>query len=89
MKLIGSGSMVRTSLLALLTFGYTSFAASAEEAKQLTCTGMMIEPIAMFRLGCWQLQELRRCPHTGGGPAAELDDPRGAPNGSDERELPL
>jgi RNA polymerase sigma-70 factor, ECF subfamily len=24
-----------------------------------------------------------------GGPAAELDDPRGAPDGSDERELPL
>src|SRR6184192_2690275 len=47
MKLIGSGSMVRTSMLASLIFGFTSFAASAEEAKQLTCTGMMIEPIAM------------------------------------------
>ena len=39
--------MVRTSMLASLIFGFTSFAASAEEAKQLTCTGMMIEPIAM------------------------------------------
>src|SRR5438034_3756425 len=47
MKLIGSGSMVRTSMLALLIFGFTSFAASGEEATQLTCTGMMIEPAAM------------------------------------------
>src|SRR5438552_12999783 len=47
MKLIGSGSMVRTSMLALLIFGFTSFAASGEEATQLTCTGMMIEPTAM------------------------------------------
>jgi hypothetical protein len=47
MKLIGSGSMVRTNMLALLIFGFTSFAASGEEAKQLTCTGMMIEPTAM------------------------------------------
>ena len=39
--------MVRTSMLASLIFGFTSFAASAEEAKQLTCTGMMIEPTAM------------------------------------------
>ena len=39
--------MVRTSMLALLIFGFTSFAASGEEAKQLACTGMMIEPTAM------------------------------------------
>src|SRR5919198_6454656 len=46
MKLIGSGSMLRTSMLASLIFGFTSIA-SAEEVQQLTCTGMMIEPTAM------------------------------------------
>jgi hypothetical protein len=46
MKLIGSDSMLRTSMLASLIFGLTSIA-NAEEAQQLTCTGMMIEPTAM------------------------------------------
>ena len=39
--------MFRTSLLASLIFGCTSTAVVAEEARQLTCTGMMIEPSAM------------------------------------------
>lgn len=38
--------MLRTSMLASLIFGLTSIA-NAEEAQQLTCTGMMIEPTAM------------------------------------------
>jgi hypothetical protein len=37
----------RTKILASLIFVFTSIAASAEEAQQLTCTGMMIEPTAM------------------------------------------
>jgi hypothetical protein len=39
--------MWRTKVLALLIFVFTSIAASAEEAQQLTCTGTMIEPTAM------------------------------------------
>ena len=39
--------MFRTSLLASLIFGCTRIAAVAEEARQLTCTGMMIEPSAI------------------------------------------
>ena len=39
--------MFRSSILASLIFGFTSIAVFAEDAKQLTCTGMMIEPSAM------------------------------------------
>ena len=39
--------MLRTGMLASLIFGFISVAVSAEEAQQLTCTGMMIEPSAM------------------------------------------
>jgi hypothetical protein len=39
--------MWRTKVLASLIFVFTSIAASAEEAQQLTCTGTMIEPTAM------------------------------------------
>jgi hypothetical protein len=46
-KWLGAASMFRTSTLASLIFGCTSIAAFAEEARQLTCTGMMIEPSAM------------------------------------------
>src|SRR6266516_4671569 len=38
--------MFRTSILALI-FGFTSIAVFAEDARQLTCSGMMIEPSAM------------------------------------------
>jgi hypothetical protein len=41
--------MFRSSILASLIFGLTSIAVFAEDAKQLTCTGMMIEPSAMFQ----------------------------------------
>ena len=40
-------NMLRTGVLASLIFGFTSIAACAEDAKQLTCTGTMIEPSAM------------------------------------------
>jgi hypothetical protein len=39
-------SMFRTSLLALI-FGFTSVAVFAEDARELTCNGAMIEPSAM------------------------------------------
>ena len=39
--------MLRTGMLASLIFGFISVAVSAEEAQQLMCTGMMIEPSAM------------------------------------------
>jgi hypothetical protein len=39
--------MFRISLLASLIFGLTSIAVFAEDARQLTCSGMMIEPSAM------------------------------------------
>ena len=39
--------MFRISSLASLIFGFTSIAVFAEDARQLTCTGMMIEPSAM------------------------------------------
>jgi hypothetical protein len=39
--------MFRTSILVPLIFGLTSIAAFAEEARQFTCTGTMIEPSAM------------------------------------------
>ena len=38
--------MFRTSILALI-FGFTSIAVFAEDARQLTCNGMMIEPGGM------------------------------------------
>src|SRR5262245_1858328 len=38
--------MFRTSMLALI-FGFASITVSAEDARQLTCSGMMIEPSAM------------------------------------------
>ena len=38
--------MFRTSILALI-FGFTSITAFAEDARQLTCSGTMIEPSAM------------------------------------------
>ena len=41
--------MFRSSILASLIFGFTSIAVFAEDAKQLTCTGMMIEPSAMSK----------------------------------------
>ena len=46
-EMIGSASMLRTGMLASLIFGFISVAVSAEEAQQLMCTGMMIEPSAM------------------------------------------
>lgn len=39
--------MWRTTILPSLIFVFTSIAASAEDAQQLTCTGTMIEPTAM------------------------------------------
>ena len=39
--------MFQSSILTSLIFGFTSIAVFAEDAKQLTCTGMMIEPSAM------------------------------------------
>ena len=38
--------MFRTSILALI-FGFTGYAVFAEDARQLTCSGTMIEPSAM------------------------------------------
>jgi hypothetical protein len=38
--------MFRTSLLALI-FGFTSVGVFAEDARQLTCSGTMIEPTSM------------------------------------------
>jgi len=38
--------MFRTIILALI-FGFTSIAVFAEDARQLTCNGMMIEPSGM------------------------------------------
>ena len=38
--------MFRTSILAMI-FGFTSITVFAEDARQLTCSGMMIEPSAM------------------------------------------
>jgi hypothetical protein len=38
--------MFRISILALI-FGFTSIAVFAEDARQLTCSGTMIEPSAM------------------------------------------
>src|SRR6516165_3643101 len=38
--------MFRTSILALI-FGFASITVFAEDARQLTCSGMMIEPSAM------------------------------------------
>ena len=37
--------MFRTSILAMI-FGFTSITVFAEDARQLTCSGMMIEPSA-------------------------------------------
>ena len=37
---------VRTSILALI-FGFTSITVFAEDTRQLTCSGMMVEPSAM------------------------------------------
>jgi hypothetical protein len=39
--------MFRTSILASLIFGLTGIAVFAEDARQLTCSGTMIEPSAM------------------------------------------
>jgi len=39
--------MFRTSILASLIFGFTGIAVFAEDARQLTCSGTMIEPSAM------------------------------------------
>ena len=39
--------MFRTSMFTPLIFGFTSIAAFAEDARQLTCTGTMIEPSGM------------------------------------------
>jgi hypothetical protein len=47
-RLIGAASMFRISILALI-FGFTSIAVFAEDARQLTCSGTMIEPSAMSR----------------------------------------
>jgi hypothetical protein len=41
-----AASMFRTSILALI-FGFTSVGVSAEDARQLTCSGTMIEPTVM------------------------------------------
>jgi hypothetical protein len=46
-EMIGRASMLRTGMLASLIFGFISVAVSAEEAQQLMCAGMMIEPSAM------------------------------------------
>jgi hypothetical protein len=43
---LGAASMFWTSILALI-FGLTSTAVFAEDARQLTCSGMMIEPPAL------------------------------------------
>jgi hypothetical protein len=40
--------MFRIGILALI-FGFTSIAVFAEDARQLTCSGTMIEPSAMSR----------------------------------------
>jgi hypothetical protein len=47
-RLIGAASMFRISILALI-FGFTSIAVFAEDARQLKCSGTMIEPSAMSR----------------------------------------
>ena len=39
--------MFRTSIMASLLMAFSSIAAFAEDARQLTCTGTMIEPSAM------------------------------------------
>src|SRR6476619_3060495 len=39
--------MSRTSIVASLIIAFSSIAAFAEEARQLTCSGTMIEPSAM------------------------------------------
>jgi hypothetical protein len=39
--------MFRTSILASLIFGLTGIAVFAEDARQLTCSGTMIEPSVM------------------------------------------
>jgi hypothetical protein len=39
--------MFRTGILVPLIFGLTSIGALAQDARQLTCTGTMIEPTAM------------------------------------------
>ena len=39
--------MFRTGILALLIFGFTNVAALAQDTRQFTCTGTMIEPSAM------------------------------------------
>jgi len=45
-KIVGALSMFRTIILALI-FGFTSAAVLAEDARQLTCSGTMIEPPAL------------------------------------------
>jgi hypothetical protein len=39
--------MLRISVLAPIIFGFTTVAVCAEDARQLTCEGTMIEPAAM------------------------------------------
>jgi hypothetical protein len=46
-QLQGVLSMFRTTILASLLMAFSSIAAFAEEARQFTCTGTMIEPSAM------------------------------------------
>jgi hypothetical protein len=43
----GALSMFRTGILASVVFGFMNIAALAEDARQFTCTGTMIEPSAM------------------------------------------
>jgi hypothetical protein len=44
----GAAAMFRIGILALI-FGFTSIAVFAEDARQLTCSGTMIEPSSMSR----------------------------------------
>jgi len=39
--------MLRISVLAPMIFGFTTVAVCAEDARQLTCDGSMIEPAAI------------------------------------------
>jgi hypothetical protein len=51
--------MFRTSILAMI-FGFTSITVFAEDARQLTCSGTMIEPNAMgYYMASWSYAQLQ------------------------------
>src|SRR5262245_36393407 len=74
--------MFRTSILAMI-FGFISITVFAEDARQLTCSGTMIEPNAMgYYMASWSYAQL----HVLQQAVVATESPDDAPRGNPRRE---